>query len=166
MQPNRLGRVLGIGARVAADKLREGTARAAAAAQRPNPPQPAPAATQPVPAATRPAPAAPTAPKRLGPSTPPAPSVAEGSRRLARGAGRFSASLWRPFAHATGILTLQITGMFFAIFTLVFAVHSWQLYRAAGWRDHHLPLYALFAALFAWFTISSFWRANRRQKRT
>src|SRR3984885_7252249 len=149
MQPNRLGRVLGIGARIAADKLREGTARAAAAAQRPNPPQPAPAATQPAPAATQPAPAATqpapaatTAPKRSAPSAPPAPSVAEGTRRLARGAGRFSASLWRPFAHATGILTLQITGMFFAIFTLVFAVHSWQLYKAAGWRDHHLPLYA------------------------
>ena len=167
MQPNRLGRVLGIGARVAADKLREGTARAAAAAQRPNPPQPAPVATQPAPAATQPAARPqPLLPKRSAPSAPPAPSVAEGSRRLARGAGRFSASLWRPFAHATGILTLQITGMFFAIFTLVFTVHSWQLYRAAGWRDHHLPLYAVFAALFAWFTISSFWRASRRQKRT
>jgi hypothetical protein len=167
MQPNRLGRVLGIGARVAADKLREGTARAAAAAQRPAPPpQPAAAPTQPAPTTTRPAPAATAAPKRSGPSTPPPPSVAEGTRRLARGAGRFSASLWRPFAHATGILTLQITGMFFAMFTLVFAVHSWQLYKTAGWRDHHLPLYAVFAVLFAWFTISSFWRANRRQKRT
>ena len=30
-----------------------------------------------------------------------------------------------------------------------------------GWRDHHLPLYAAFAVLFAWFTVSSFWRASR-----
>ncbi|MGA8908594.1 MAG: hypothetical protein WB524_13320, partial [Acidobacteriaceae bacterium] len=76
----------------------------------------------------------------------------------------FSSSLLRPFAHATGLLILQITGVFFALFTFVFAVHSWQLYRTAGWRDHHLPMYLAFAVLFAWFAISSFWRANRRQK--
>jgi hypothetical protein len=150
MEPNRLGRALGIGARVAAEKLRDGTAGAVAAVQRSNAAQPAPTATTP--------------PKPVEPATPSAPSMAEGSRRLARGAGRFGASMWRPFAHATGILTLQITGSFFAIFTLVFAVHSWQLYKSAGWRDHHLPLYAAFAVLFAWFTVSSFWRANRKQK--
>ena len=46
-----------------------------------------------------------------------------------------------------------------------FALHSWQLYRSAGWRDHHLPLYLTFGVLFAWFAVSSFWRANRKQKR-
>ena len=153
MEPNRLGRALGIGARVAAEKLRDGTAGAAAAVQRSTATQPSPAATH----LSR------TLTQSLHPFR--APSIAEGSRRLARGAGRFSASMWRPFAHATGILTLQITGSFFAIFTLVFAVHSWQLYKSAGWRDHHLPLYAAFAVLFAWFTVSSFWRASRKQKR-
>lgn len=149
MEPNRLGRALGIGARVAAEKLRDGTAGAAAAVQRSRATQSAPAAT---------------APSEPAEPTPSAPNIAEGSRRFARGAGRFSASMWRPFAHATGILTLQITGSFFAIFTLVFGVHSWQLYKSAGWRDHHLPLYAAFAMLFAWFTVSSFWRASRKQK--
>ena len=91
--------------------------------------------------------------------------MAENGRRFARGAGRFSSTLWRPFAHATGVLTLQITGSFFAIFTLVFGVHSWQLYKSAGWHDHHLPIYLGFAFLFAWFTVSSFWRASRKQKR-
>lgn len=151
MQPNRLGRALGIGARFAAEKLRDGTAGAAAAVQRSRATQSAAAATTPH--------------KPPQPAAPSAPSIAEGSRRLARGAGRFGASMWRPFAHATGILTLQITGSFFAIFTLVFAVHSWQLYKSAGWRDHHLPLYAAFAVLLAWFTVSSFWRASRKQKR-
>jgi hypothetical protein len=92
--------------------------------------------------------------------------MAEGGRRFARGASRFSASLWRPFAHATGILGLQITGVFFALFTMIFAVHSWQLWKSAGLRDHHLPLYAAFAVLFAWFAVSSFWRASRKQKRS
>jgi hypothetical protein len=151
MQPHRIGRVLGIGARVAADKLRERTAQATTQPQRP-------ASTQPAPAVKTP----PTAPR---PTVPSAPSLAEGSRRMARGAGRFGASVWRPFAHATGVLTLQITGVFFALFTLFFVVHSWQLYKTAGWHDHHLPLYATIALLFAWFAVSSFWRANRKQKR-
>ncbi len=152
MQPNRFGRVLGIGARVAAEKLRDGTAGAVSAVRRSStsPPGPAPA----------------TSPKTPSPTVPPTASLAEGSRRFARGAGRFGSTLLRPFAHATGILTLQITGVFFALFTTVFAVHSWQLYKIAGWRDHHLPLYLAFALLFGWFTISSFWRANRKQKRT
>jgi hypothetical protein len=92
--------------------------------------------------------------------------IASGSRRFARGAGRFSASLWHPFAHASGILWLQITGLFFAFFAVGFALHSWQLYRSAGWSDHHLPLYLIFGVLFFWFAVSSFWRANRKQKRT
>jgi hypothetical protein len=154
MQPNRLGRILGIGTRVAADKLREGTARAAATVERSAPPaKPAPAA----------APATSSSPR---PSVPSPASIPTGSQRLARGAGRFGASLWRPFAHASGILWLEITGLFFAFFALGFGLHSWQLYKSAGWRDHHLPLYLVFAVLFAWFTVTSFWRANRKQKRS
>lgn len=155
MQPNRIGRLLGIGTRVAAGRLREGTVRAAAAVER----------------ASASAPAATTSGKGTAQSAPVLPAVrspsglAEGSRRFARGAGRFGASLWKPFAHATGLLTLQITGLLFAFFALGFGAKSWQLYRASGWRDHHLPLYLGFAVLFAWFAASSFWRAARRQKR-
>ena len=92
-------------------------------------------------------------------------ALAEGSRRFARGAGRFGASMWKPFAHATGLLGLQITGLLFAFFALGFGAKSWQLYRDTGWRDHHLPLYLGFAALFLWFAVSSFWRASRKQRR-
>ena len=158
MQPNRLGRILGVGTRVAAEKLRDGTAGAVAAVQRSN----AAASSQPA-AAAKPA-AASAAPALQKTSLPASAALADGGRRFARGAGRFSSSLLRPFARATGLLILQITGVFFALFTFVFAVHSWQLYRTAGWRDHHLPMYLAFAVLFAWFAISSFWRANRRQK--
>jgi hypothetical protein len=92
-------------------------------------------------------------------------ALAEGSRRFARGAGRFISSLWKPFAHATGLLGLQITGLLFAFFALGFGAKCWQLYRDAGWRDHYLPMYVAFAALFIWFAVSSFWRASRKQKR-
>ena len=154
MQPNRLGRILGVGARVAAEKLRDGTARAAAAARKPG--SLVAAAPRPVVASAASAPSLPKAPSSA--------SMAEGGRRFARGAGRFSASLWKPFAHATGILWLQITGLFFAFFAVGFAAYSWQLWKSSGWHDRHLPLYAAFALLFAWFAVSSFWRANRRQK--
>lgn len=174
MQPNRLGRILGIGARVAADELRKRTAQAPTTAPttattaapttapRPSPQQSAPRPSA-APASSSTASKPSAVPSR--PSVPSSPSIATGSRRFARGARRFGASLWHPFAHASGILWLQITGLFFAFFAVGFALHSWQLYRSAGWRDHHLPLYLTFGVLFAWFAVSSFWRANRKQKR-
>jgi hypothetical protein len=165
MQPHRLGRILGISARVAADKLRERTAsQISVASQRPPAGQTAspsrsPKAPSTIPSASRSTSAA--APSHPAPSLT---AQADGARRLARGAGRFTSALLHPFAHATGVLTLQITGVFFALFTAFFVVHSWQIYKVAGWRDHHLPLYAAFAVLFAWFAGSSFWRARHKQK--
>ncbi|HEX4038804.1 MAG TPA: hypothetical protein VHX37_12160 [Acidobacteriaceae bacterium] len=145
MQPNRLGRVLGVGTRLAADKLRQKAEQAGAA----------PAAGQ----AARPAASAPGSPAASGAG------YVEGSRRLARGAGRFGASMWRPFALASGVLWLQITGVFFALFTLFFVVHASQVYKVSGWRDRHMLAYGLFAVLFCWFAVTSFWRAHRRQKK-
>jgi hypothetical protein len=146
MEPNRVGRILGIGTRVVASKLRDGTAGAAAAVERGR------------------ASGAAEAVRGAGVASGSA-DVTEGSRRLARGAGRFSAALWKPFAHATGMLTLQITGLLFAFFALGFGAKSWQLYRESGWRDHHLPLYAGFGMLFLWFAVSSFWRAGQKRRR-
>jgi hypothetical protein len=151
MQPNRLGRLFGVGTRVAAGKLRDGTARAVAAAQHSAASQPPAATAQP---SSRPRPAA-----RFG-------DYAEGRRRIGRGAGRFGSALVRPFAHATGVLALQITGVFFALFTLFFTVHAWQAFKATGAHDRHVLVYVVVALLFAWFTVTSFWRARTRQKRS
>lgn len=151
MEPNRFGRVLGVGARIAAEKLRERTAQRSPSAARSVP------ASQPAPAASgRPAARPSTASSTQG--------YAEGGRRLARGAGRFGGALWRPFAHATGVLSLQITGVFFAIFTLFFTIHAWQIFKTAGLRDSHFIVYAVCAMVFAWFTVTSFWRARRKQQ--
>jgi hypothetical protein len=149
MRPNRLGRVLGVSTRLAAEKLRQ-KAEAAASAPAPQPPA----------RTIRPAAAS------AGQSA--AAAVAgslEGGRRLTRGAGRFGAALWRPFAHATGVLWLEISGVFFALFTLFFVVHASQLYKVAGWQDRHLLAYAFFALLFGWFAVTSFWRARSRKKK-
>ena len=162
MEPNKVGRLLGIGTRIAAGKLRDGTRGAAAAVERANAAGPGPQG------GSAPGSAGATVPRPSGGAArsamPSAATLADGSRRFARGAGRFSASVWRPFAHATGVLTLQITGLLFAFFALGFGAKSWQLYKDAGWRDHHLALYLGFAALFFWFAVSSFWRARRKQR--
>jgi hypothetical protein len=155
MEPNRFGRVLGISARVAAKTIREraaqsGQAPGGAAAQAPVARDGAPAA-KPV-SAVRPVSAVAGA------------TVADGGRRLARGAGRFGSALIGPFAHATGVLTLQITGVFFGLFALFFLSHTWETWRAGGWRDPHTKVYAGLALLFGWFTVSSFWRARRKQR--
>lgn len=84
---------------------------------------------------------------------------------MARGAGRFGAALVRPFAHATGVLWNQIVGVFFALFAIFFTEHAWILHKSAGLRDRHLIVYIVLALLFAWFAVSSFWRARRRQRR-
>ncbi len=91
--------------------------------------------------------------QRPQPSSRPRPAArfrdyAEGSRRVARGAGRFGSALVRPFAHATGVLALQITGVFFALFTVFFTVHAWQAFKAIGAHDRHVRgLCGLCAAL-------------------
>lgn len=145
MQPNRLGRVLGISARIAAEKFRESKARMdAAAAQAHSSASQAPPRAQ----ASRPDPAV----------------YAQRSRRVAREAGRVGAAFLRPFAHATGILWYQIAGVFFALFTLFFFAHAWQAWRMAGTHDRRFVLYAGVGLLFAWFAISSFWRAKKRQQ--
>jgi hypothetical protein len=158
MEPNRLGRVLGISARVAAKTIRERaaqsgqTAGGSGVAQQPaQDGVPAAAAARPV-GAGRPAGA-------VGRAT-----VADSGRRLARGAGRFGSALIGPFAHATGVLTLQITGVFFGLFALFFLSHTWETWHAGGWRDPHTKVYAGLALLFGWFTVSSFWRARRKQR--
>lgn len=145
MQPNRFGRVLGVSTRLAAEKLQK-----AAQASSARPPSAAPSA-----AAARPA----------QPSKPQVKAYVEGSRRLAQGAGRFGGALWRPFAHATAVLWLEISGVFFALFALFFIVHASQVYRTSGWHERHATAYAILALLFSWFAVSSFWRAGQKRKK-
>lgn len=154
MQPKKLGQVLGISARVAAKTIRERAAQAQAAGPAKTTGTAALAANAEVkPSLDAGATAAQAAAK-----------ATEGGRRLARGAGRFGSAMVGPFARAGGILALQITGVFFAIFALFFLSHGAQTIRAAGWHDRHGQVYAGLGLVFAWFTVSSFWRARKKGK--
>jgi hypothetical protein len=137
MEPKKVGRTLGIGVRVASGMLRERIERASAAS---------PVTVSPP--VSRPSPG-----KRL--------------ETAKKGAKAFGSALLGPFTHAGGILWLEITGLFFALFALFFVQSA---YRVRGsWRNgpehQHLFLYAALAIGFGWFSVSSFLRAYRKNKR-
>ncbi len=149
MEPKKVGRTLGIGVRVASNMLRERVQRAAASA-------PAPSTT----GNGRPA-AAPAF--TSGRSIPASSRVAAAKR----GAKAFGQALLGPFTHAGGVLWLEITGLFFALFALFFVQSIYRVHTA--WRqgpEHtHLLLYCAMAFVFGWFSVSSFARAYRKSKR-
>ena len=89
------------------------------------------------------------------------------ARSAGQGGKALGRAVWNPFAHATGVLWLEVTGMFFALFAFLFAQHLWTL--RAAWRsgpEHaHFLVYAAFSLLFLYFTLSSFARARGRTRR-
>lgn len=166
MQPEKVGRVLGIGARVAAKTIRERAAQAQAAGAKTSGGANAGAAPKP---AASPAPSASSAVRDASRDARAAAGQAAAvaalsGKKLARGAGRFGAAMVGPFARAGNILALQITGVFFALFAMFFLSHAAQTLHAAGRHDRHGQAYLGLGLVFAWFTVSSFWRARRKAK--
>jgi hypothetical protein len=148
MEPKKVGRTLGIGVRVASNMLRQRVEQAAAA-------HPGPGEGE----NGRPA-----APPRPAPVKP---SLSSRAVTAKRGAKAFGQALLGPFTHAGSVLWLEITGLFFALFVLFFVQSVYRVRTA--WRqgpEHtHLLLYVFLAAVFAWFSFSSFTRAYRKSKR-
>lgn len=173
MEPNRIGRALGIGARMAGAKLREQADRLGEAPRAATPgtgsaggPGLAQNAAARIAAGARQASANFRAAQADASGAPGSDTNAKaGTRRVVEGAGRFGAALFRPFAHATSLLWNQIAGIFFALFTLFFVEHAWMVYRGAHWRDRHVFLYVGLAVVFGWFAASTFWRVRRKQRR-
>jgi hypothetical protein len=158
MEPKKVGRALGIGVRVASNMLRERVERASA-------PHPAQALAGPV----SPAAAAAEGNRRTvpPPGRPTGPGITAKAATVKRGAKAFGQALWAPFTHAGSVLWLEITGLFFALFTLFFVQSVYRVHTA--WRQGaergHLLLYVALAIAFAWFSVSSFTRAYRKSKR-
>jgi hypothetical protein len=149
MEPKKVGRTLGIGVRVASNMLRERMERAAAPASAPS-----------TAGNGRPTGAAAFTPGRSIP-------VSSRVATAKRGVKAFGQALLGPFTHAGGVLWLEITGLFFALFALFFVQSIYRVHSA--WRqgpEHtHLLLYCALAVVFAWFSVSSFTRAYRKSKR-
>jgi hypothetical protein len=147
----RFGRALGIGARQAAKTLM--TAAEAAAAENPSARR-ASANTASRPAESR-------IPTRI--SVPEPQVIKAHARDLKR-------SVWSPFARFSTVLWLEVTGVFFAVFALVAGLQVWKRHAALRLPPNSPDAQGVYVcivifAVFAYFTISSFVRANRRGRR-
>jgi hypothetical protein len=136
------GRKLGIGLRLAARAARHRATRDGV-----SPRLPAPPAGKSIPVAATPA--------RLK-----AMAVAEGTRR-------FGEAIWGPMAHTGSVLWLEITGLFFALFTAYFGQSVYKL--RSDWKggpEHfHFVIYSALTVLFSIFTGSQFYRARQKEKK-
>ncbi len=84
-------------------------------------------------------------------------AVMGGVRTTARSFGRAAHTLW-----------LEVTGLFFLIMALSFAgatVKEYGKYHTAGAGFGRLAIAICFTLAFAWFGLSSFWRARRKNQR-
>jgi hypothetical protein len=142
MDPDRLGRKLGVGVRVASGMIRDRAVQAAHSMQ-----QEAPAIQQ-------------------KPSVHVDRGAARG-RAAASGAKKFGQSIWGPFAHAGGVLWLEVTGLFFALFGLFFAQNAWKLRHVwySGPEHARFLIYVVVTLAFFYFAFSSFYRARVKEKR-
>lgn len=171
MDAVRFGRALGFGARQAAKTVI--SAVNAASAENPTKPPSAPSQSAPANAA---APAAVLHPPQAIPPAVGAPTqrvaqAATQARGVREGLSRFRDSTVEPAVRLSAVLWLEVTGVFFALFALAAANGVWRLRAELRPALTHplahagvLGAAAIFI-LFAYFSISSFVRARRRQRR-
>jgi hypothetical protein len=88
-------------------------------------------------------------------------------RGLRHGTRRFGEAVWKPFVRLSGVLGLEVSGVFFGIFAL-FALAAVVRLRA-DWRPHsagnaQLLVAAAMLVVFGYFCVSNFVRARRRER--
>ena len=157
MEPNRFGRKLGIGVRVASRMVQQRAAQSRATQSTPS----QPGSAQPTARSATPANAArPAAPPR---------NYTEPARRFGEGTRRFGKAVGGPLAHAGRTLWLELTGLIFALFALFFVQYAWRVRASAVHGPDHtrFVLYGCATAIFLYFSITSFWKSARitRQRR-
>ena len=75
-----------------------------------------------------------------------------------------------PVKRFSSVLWLEVTGTFFALFALFLGQGVWRLHNSfkaspTSSEAHKAYFYLAMFLVFAYFSISSFVRANRRQRR-
>jgi hypothetical protein len=165
MDSVRFGRALGFGVRAAAKTL----VTAADAATTPNPT-----------AATKETPAVGSAtagnakvsgvrPEARTPQT--TSQMRQAGQGLKEGGKRFGEAMGGRVVRLSGALWLELTGVFFGIFAFSAAAGSWRMHAAlhetAGNHDAHVRflISVVMAAVFGYFCVSSFVKANRMSRR-
>ena len=85
-----------------------------------------------------------------------------------QGGKNFGAAMWGPFAKASSVLWLEVTGVLFGMFALVAGSWAWsnRVDLAAGGKLEHQEWVRLgMMAVFAYLTVSSYVRAAKRSRR-
>lgn len=159
----RFGRALGYGARAAAKSLWQAADAAAA-------PDPRAAAQGTRPAVARDG-ASGDAAAAVRQAATKAAQVHGMARRAAvqapRAAGR---GVLKPVKRVASVVMLQVAGSFFALFALTLGGAAWRLHSlldgavASVELRHKMYFEAAIAAVFAYFAVSSFVRARRRER--
>lgn len=173
MDSVRFGRALGVGARAAAKTLV--TAVDAATAPNPSAKEAKP------PQRTTPAPTAveqraKTSGARVGQQAAQtaAQTVVQARQTgqgLVRGSKRFGEAAWKPFVKLSGVLGLELAGVFFGLFAFFGAGWAWKLrgnlHETATNHDAHARFLVcvIMTVVFTYFLVSSFVKANRRSNR-
>ena len=91
--------------------------------------------------------------------------IREAGVGVKRGSKRFGEAIWGPFWRLSGVLWLEVTGVFFGLFALTAAVEVWKRHAdflVAGEGRLHAGAAVLMLVVFSYFTVSSFVRARRR----
>jgi hypothetical protein len=90
------------------------------------------------------------------------------SQGLKEGSMRFGSAVGKPLARLSGVLWLELTGVFFGLFAVTAAGAAWRLRDAlretAGNHEEHVRFLVavIVTAVFGYFCVSSFVKANRR----
>ena len=143
VRPQTIGRVLGVGVRVAGRLAGQAIMGETAHGARATPTG---------------EPGSPTVEGRVAGQ---ARAAGQATRGVARGLGGF----FKPFRSVGGKIWLEVTGVFFLLPVLVFTPVLWR--TRASWQqgaDHRTFLAAaVIIVVFLYLGISSFWRAGRRR---
>jgi len=81
-----------------------------------------------------------------------------------RNVGQGVAGLLRPFHRVGRSLVLEVLGVFFLLFVLVFAPTMWRARASMMHGPDHRAFWsaAAIVAVFLYLSVTSFWRARRR----
>jgi len=144
MNANEIGKRLGIGVRVAGRIAQQ---RAEEATKQPGA----------VPGSSTPT-------SRIVPSAADIRQAQQKTHKYTRAAGRGVGGFLRPFGRVGGILWLEVTGFFFGLFALFFAQDLWRARSgyASGPLHQRFWIALALTAVFAYLSISAFWRAKRK----
>jgi hypothetical protein len=94
--------------------------------------------------------------------------LSQGARTASHAAGRGMAGFLRPFRRIGGILWLEITGFFFGMFAVYFGADVWRMRASLHPSLHHtaehnhLLLSAAVCLGFTYLSLTAFLRARRR----